>query len=233
MNGWWAASGFLILLVVLGVAYVLIWGDNSPTAAVAPSPTAPGASTVTTPHESVPDSGQRALTAAPGDVTWEVYQGLSAPVSARSGPTSRTDGVWSGYAHNPTGALLAAAYFSYAANGPDAPAVLSRRTVQGPKQKAALAQATATPRAAFEPGVAPAIAGFLFRGTYSAESVTIWIGVRSQDITPYVVVPLRWVDGDWQLDLSSVDSTPVNALPGTPAASLPGLGFVSWGAAGG
>jgi hypothetical protein len=229
MNGWWAASGLLILFVVLGVGAVIIWGGNGQTQVAAPAlpaPTNSASGGMLTEDQTIP-------TTAPRGVTWDLYRGVAMPISAGAGPTSRVKGIWSGYAHTPTGALLAAAYLAYATQGPDAATVLSRRTVVGPAQEAALAETEATPPAAFSVSDTGAISGFRFATSdvpqppsYSPETATIQVAGSGVGINMYGTVTLRWVDGDWKLDLSAGFPIPGQGVP-----SL--TGFVPWGAANG
>jgi hypothetical protein len=237
MNGWWAASGLLILLVVFGVVAVIIWGGNGQTQAAAPALPAPSNSAAAGGGVTV---DQMIPTTAPSGVTWDLYRGVALPISAVDGPSRRAGGIWSGYAQTPTGALLAASYLAYATTGPDAVAVLAQRTIPSPAQAAALVTAEATPYPAFNPGDTGAISGFSFADvpqslsatavpqlpSYSREAATIQVAGSGVGINMYSTVALRWVDGDWKLDLRAGFPIPGKGVP-----SL--TGFVPWGAANG
>jgi hypothetical protein len=224
MNGWWAASGFIILLVVLGVGYVLIWGGPTAT----PAPAAPGtASTGTTAPSG--NSGaaaltedQQALSNAP-KTTWALFHNLALPVSATAGPSAQKGPLWSGYTHTATGALLAATYLAYSTDGPDAVSVLKSQAVDGPIARAYIAQFTATPRANMPSGV-PNVAGFRFV-SYTPTAARIELLLLASTNDSYSSpVDLTWQDGDWKINLESAGSVPQIVKIDGPA------GFIPWSA---
>lgn len=90
------AGGFLALVVVGGLLFVL-WPDGNDGDPSAPSSGSPPAS-----------NSSITITTAPEGVTWSVLGGRALPVSKTYGPT-RSDGpVYAGYQRSPSGALLAA-----------------------------------------------------------------------------------------------------------------------------
>lgn len=219
MNGWWAASGLIILLVVIGLIAVLIWGD-SPSAEHNSGPT-PGP-TSTSPATPAPDNGtQSALTTAP-IAAWAFYYDLQLPVSRTDGPRQRDQGLWSGYTRTPAGALLAAAYLVTATDGPDAATIMRRQSVPGPAASAYLQQVIATPKGV-EPGTSPAIGGFRFI-SYSPAAASVELLLVAPGFNAALPVDVKWQDEDWKIDFERTGGQPeVSRVTGTS-------GFVPWGA---
>ena len=75
------------------------------TTTTAPSPPAASSSPVSGLDQAVPDS-------PPAGITWQLIDTVAVPQSINAGPENVTDGVPSGFAHTPTGALIAAIQIS-------------------------------------------------------------------------------------------------------------------------
>jgi len=218
MNGWWAASGFVILLVILGVVAVLIWGGNDPAPA-----SKPGATSTSAPSgESAPSGDQAALTSAP-ETTWDSFHGIALPVSATAGPSTQDGPLWSGYTHTATGALMAATYLIGGTDGPEAATVMKTHSVDGPAARAYIAEVTASPKVA-EPGTTPAIGGFRFVSyTPKAAKVELLL-LAAPNITMSIPVDVVWQDGDWKIDFEQSGGQPHAATIGGTS------GFILWSA---
>ena len=102
------AAGFLAALAVWVIASpgqsLRAGSHHHPvTRQAASSPSIPSPSATASPSsldQSVPDS-------PPPGVTWQIIDTVALPFSASAGPASVADGIPSGFAHTPTGALVA------------------------------------------------------------------------------------------------------------------------------
>lgn len=225
MNGWWVGAGFFILLVIFGVAYVIIWGG--PTAAPSPA-AAPGTASTSTAAPTgdsgtaAPSGDQQALTAAP-EAKWALFHSLPLPVSATAGPHTQQGPLWSGYAHTATGALLAASYLAYGADGPEAVSVLKTQAVDGPIARAYITKFTASPIASVPPGV-PTVAGFRFVSyTPNAARIELLL-LGAPNISYSMPVDVTWQDRDWRINLETAAGLPQTMKIDGPA------GFIPWSA---
>lgn len=217
-----AAGGFL-LVVVLCLAIVLFSGSPTPGRQPnsAPPPVGGGAP---------PDGSDQTIpTSAPPGVTWTIYHAIALPGSPVYGPT-RTDGdLATGYAHSPTGALLAAANIvTRYALGADWRTVLARQTVPGPGQ-----QAWEVARASYDGNADRPAPGS--RGQYSAfrfvnytpqvatiELVTQFASYGGAQQSSALTV--QWNGQDWLLALQP------NGAPNPPQQPMTSLeGFTPWG----
>jgi hypothetical protein len=191
-----------VLVLLLGSAAllpVLLDDDSAPTPSA--TPTAPGREEPAAAPEAVPTP----LTAAPTGVTWELFEGVALPTSRTDGPT-RTDGpVHAGYSRTPTGALLADAQITYRSLvDPDLASlrqVAQVQLVDGPGKTAYL-----NLLGQLEENEPPAtgyaqIVGFRFI-TFTPDLAVISLATRGNSGAIQVSTDtLRWVDGDWKLDL--------------------------------
>ncbi|MGI8682382.1 MAG: hypothetical protein ACR2JO_09725 [Mycobacteriales bacterium] len=222
------AAAAVVGLIVLAAA-VVIWftrGGSPPAAAPKPSaaasPTTAASSPAATPaapDATVPNS-------PPPGITWGLFQGVALPSSHSSGPTRVSGPVYAGYAHTPTGALLAAAQISsryLISPGQDWRQVEERQVVPGPGrdvyvQKRAKVDSTSVP-----PGTYGQFAGFRFV-TYSPDvAVVQFVSRFSSGNLQVATDTVRWLDGDWKLQLQPDGSaTPTVQSVSTLA------GFVPW-----
>lgn len=143
----------------------------------------------------------------PTDVTWQLSNLVAVPVSASAGPTKTSpEGIRSGFAHSPSGALLAAANWSagYAQTIPapeTGPALVEQRMMNWPGHAQALAAARdAMTGPAIQSNVVFQIAGFRFL-SYDGSHATLLIAKQitqaHQGYADYI--SLVWADDDWKI----------------------------------
>lgn len=223
----WVALALTLLLALAAVLVITRGGGDQSDPAAEPGasglPRSPGTGDPTATSD--PVLATEPLTAAPSGVQWELFQGVALPTSEAAGP-SRVDGpVHAGFARTPTGALLAAAQIQYRSLVTPSLAglqtVVDEQVVDGPGRTAYLnliSQLTD-----FEP---PAegftqIIGFRYV-TYSPDLAVITLATRGNSGKIQTGTDtLRWVDGDWQLEL------PANGLQ-QPQVVQDLSGFVPW-----
>ena len=226
-NGWWFASAAVIVAVLLAAGAVIVFGgpgDTSTPQATATPGAAPGTSTqpVATSGEGRPGchpsaTDQTVPSAAPSDLQWEVVDSIALPWSSTAGALHRDRGVWTCYAHTPTGALLAATFLSSAESYTQAARVLQEQAISGPNRDAKLAEVRKNPPQSPEPGTTADIAGFKFLD-YTPQRATIQIAAAFANRYLVVTVPVVWSGGDWKLNMDP----PGGPVPGAPLASLEG-----------
>jgi hypothetical protein len=205
----------VVVIVGLGIAAFFLGRDTTDPAGAAPPDTAPAPQAPPAPRESsVP-------TPAPQDVRWELYHGGAVPVSDVHGPSSTTGGVASGYAHTPTGALIASVQILYrlalAPEGEWRPAAQAQ--VTGPDKAALIDQLAQVDRGQRDRRIQQ-IAGFRF---VSYDPTTAVIETASGSPGEYTVGTqvMRWTDGDWRLYMGDAEHN-------TARTSTDLSGFVPW-----
>lgn len=201
---WKITAATLTVVLALVVGWFLTQPSGTgPAAPPAPAPvpaTATGAELFTAPDNAT------VTKAAPVDVRWQLADTIAAPSSRTGGPSRVSpEGIGSGYAHTPTGALLAAANWSadLARTVPNPalyPPLVQQRMAPWPGQDAALRRAQAIAK---DPGERHAIfqlVGFRFLA-YDTTHATLLIAkqvvVARQAYADYV--NLVWLDGDWRV----------------------------------
>ena len=208
----WTRPGFLIaaavvaVIVVVGVAIALLPSpgeDHTPTARGTAS-TGPTTGTAVSPV----DPGPTAVpTAAPSGVTWQLLGQVALPCSESAGPRRVTASTASGYAHTPTGALIAAAQLGTRASlssGRDSyESTVERQFVPSADRDRLLANLRNAHQEPAEPGELSQTAGFLFN-SYTADTAVIGLVLRAPsptDAPRYFVSTstLLWRDGDWRM----------------------------------
>ncbi|WP_017972368.1 hypothetical protein [Actinopolyspora halophila] len=224
--GFLFGSGFVVLIVVLLIVVLATTGGDtnqraSPPGGASSAPSTPG-STTSRPRPAgpttVPDS-------AP-DTQWRLYHTVALPHVDGAGPRQAGASTATGYAHTPTGALVAAVQIPIRRMlAPDWQAVLSEQIVPGRGRKAwRQARSQAAETLQVEPGQLGQIAGFQFV-TYTPDSAVIQLVSRFPDSTLQVSThTVRWRDGDWKLVLHQNGA----ASPTTQTVdSL--VGYTRWG----
>jgi hypothetical protein len=151
-----------------------------------------------------------------GDVSWQRLCGIGLPVSARYGPHQRDGHRASGFARQPTGALLAALHLSVRVSpqpGPDVFVPTLAEQVTGPdatvlahEVHAQYEQLQQQAQVWYGQQVCPIygrFAGFLLDShTSTAASLRLLIeapGPGGGPALASVLVQLSWVDSDWRL----------------------------------
>jgi len=225
-----AAIAVAAALAIAAVIVLLVLkDDNNP--AAAPATTGPG----TTASE--PTSGPAAAaatppTAAPPGVTWTLVGQSAVPASASEGPTRMAGCVASGFAHTPTGALIAAAQIStrsgyYAGRSCWEPTITGQFTASADRDTllTLLKDADAKGQPGAAPGELAQIVAFRFM-SYTADTAVVGLIRRNpQGRLAQTTLTLTWADDDWKLVAPPGGQWP--ALT-TTVTSL--TGSVPWGA---
>lgn len=211
------ATAVVSLAAALGAAAYLL--SASPLRSERPPAAASSAAPLVTPEvepAAEPTSGccpagvtatPAVLTEAPDGVMWELFQGVALPVSATDGPSLVDGAVHAGYARTPTGALIADAQIGVrrvvTADLAGLRAVGERQLVDGPGKQAHLRLiSTLTDNDAPPAGYGQYV-GFRML-TWTPKLAVISLATRARDGQLQVSTDtLRWVSGDWQLELPS------------------------------
>ena len=222
-------TGFLAALAVWVIASpgqsVRAGSHHHPaTRQAASSPSVPSPSATASPSsldQSVPDS-------PPPGVTWQIIDTVALPFSAGAGPASVADGIPSGFAHTPTGALVAMVQIDF------------RHLIEPNFVAVTQADVANTPgRAKFfhlveadrltnppnpEPGTYLQLAGFQFVRYTTSTAVIQLLTARPDGSYQVSTLSVAWDGNDWQLVLQA-DGTD---SPNQQIVSSP-VGFVLWG----
>lgn len=202
-----ASAAVVIIIVILALVYALL----PPVGATPPSsaPTA-AASSPATPTTDSDDTGDSVCGLPEGDQTipgpdlesqWELVGKTAAPAEPESfGPGGvNSEGVRTCFAHNPTGALYAAAnVFAFGSENrlEDAYRYLS---AEGPVRDRLLAEAS---EGTGSSDVSVQLAGYQYV-SYSEDTAVVTLGIEgSNDATLAWTLTMRWEDGDWKGVLS-------------------------------
>lgn len=215
-----AVSGGFLALVLVGGLGIVLWPNDDKAPADAPAAPAVGGAAAVPGKDGIP-------TTAPTDVTWELVGGHAVPRSATAGPTKITGPVHAGYAHTPTGAVLAALNISTrSVFTPESGwrKVSTAQVEPGPGRTAAVKQlATVTDWTPPAVGYGQT-AGFRVV-SYSPTQAVIEHAVRFASTGQLQVgsITVIWRDKDWRLVLQPDGAT------GPYVASLPTLdGFTAF-----
>jgi hypothetical protein len=207
------SAAFLTVVAVLAAFVVWASDDDDPPKGVIPQRTGEQAGTSEGRGGCRPvDTDQRVPTAAPPGVSWQVFKGVALPFSSSAGPMVTEGDVVRCYARTPVGALIAMAQTVPRVEYTDGwRQVVNRSVVPGPGQAALLRERTGGPTAPTGPGNIAQYAGFKIV-TYSQDVAVFEIAVRVSDGRfATSVCTVRWVGGDWKLELKPDGST--NSAP--------------------
>jgi hypothetical protein len=186
--------------------------------AAAPTPRSVNVSTL---DQSVPDS-------PPPGVTWQIVDTLAIPFSTTAGPASVVGGIPSGFAHTPTGALIAMAQIvSRISVQPNFMAV-TETDVANTAGKATFSQLVAAGGVGNPPDPSPGtyaqLAGFQFV-SYTPTTAVIQLLSGLPDSSYEVsTLTVAWDGTDWQLVFGPAGTV----SPNQQVVSSP-VGFVIWG----
>jgi len=214
----WASKTFIgsavvvLLLILGGVALVVDRPGSTPAAPSAgPTAAAPGADTT--------------IPATAPVASWTDFHGVAIPSSPTAGPSSVTGDVARGFAHNPTGALFAAAQLPIRRIlAADWTAVIDASIDPGPgvaawRQARAQLGTTITPPT----GGWTQTAGYRFLAYNPTEAVVQLLNAAPSGSYTVTVETVRWSGGDWKLVLQdNGDDTPNVTAADSPA------GFTIW-----
>jgi hypothetical protein len=201
--GFIAAAVLLALVVLVAVAVALFPSANNQ-ANPTPTPTTGGTAippiTDTTGASGGPTDTP---TVAPSDVTWQLVGTEAVPVSPSAGPFRVSGGTASGYAHTPTGALIAVAQLAIR-SGREAgrsswEPTITEQFVPSADRDKLLAALRPLPPVQVAPGELPQISGFRFI-SYTEDTAVVGLIFRpagsQYTITTQTVL---WRDGDWRM----------------------------------
>ena len=223
------AAGFLAALAVWVIAspgHSLRAGSHHHpvTRQAASSPSIPSPSATASPSsldQSVPDS-------PPPGVTWQIIDTVALPFSAGAGPASVADGIPSGFAHTPTGALVAMVQIDFRhLIEPNFVAVTQADVANTPGRAKFFNLVEAdglTNPANPEPGTYLQLAGFQFVSYTTSTAVIQLLTARPDGSYQVSTLSVAWDGDDWQLVLQA-DGTD---SPNQQIVSSP-VGFVLWG----
>lgn len=149
-------------------------------------------------------AGKEFSAEVPDDYTWAATSdGARYPVSRTYGPTVQVGHTGQCFAHNPTGAAMAAISMFHSESEPQASeaerrALLSARTSKDPLDDP-------TPQS-----LDVQVFGYAIQG-YSPERATVQVVLLSRSPNHVVVrftIRVVWEDGDWRFDVDDADLTP-------------------------
>jgi hypothetical protein len=230
-RGLWAAGGFAAAVIIAMIVVLVATsggggGGGAPASQPGHRQAGGGAQ-----HSGGGKGGPAALpttppTSAPPGVHWQLYHGVALPYSKTAGPAHVHGAVAAGYAHSPTGALIAAVQI-------DTRALVSphgswravvRQQVVANKGRRVYAKQRGQVGDSPPAGGVGQIAGFRFL-PYSPQLASVQIATRfaSSGDLQMTTLTVKWVDGDWKqvLQPDGSDSPSVQNLKDI-------TGFVRW-----
>lgn len=223
------AAGFLTALAVWAIASPgqslrAGYHHHPVTRQAASSPSIPSPSATASPSsldQSVPDS-------PPPGVTWQIIDTVALPYSASAGPASVVDGIPSGFAHTPSGALVAMVQIDFRhLIEPNFMAVTQADVANTPGRAKFFNLVEAdglTNPANQEPGTYLQLTGFQFVSYTTSTAVIQLLTARPDGSYQLSTLSVAWDGNDWQLVLQA-DGTD---SPNQQIVSSP-VGFVLWG----
>lgn len=242
-HGFWRpstiAAGIILLLILLVAGLVIaikVSGGHrhadttpspSPTVSSAPGSTSPGTARTSSTGQTcnLPAGSQTVPDATPLGITWKIYQTVALPFSSKYGPEYVDGGVARCYAHNPTGALIAASQIPYRyLIAPDWRQVVNQQVVDNSGRSVYITnRAAASNQGGNQPGDYNQLAGFKFVDYSQSQAVIEFVSQSAQGVMQATTTTVDWVGGDWQLDLQPDGGPSPNALPVTSI-----NGFSQW-----
>ncbi len=231
------ATGFVVVLIVAGILIAIFHhGGGShhspqPTQPVASNPvssstttgTAKTSTTKSSPPAvggcSLPAGNQTVPNAAPPDgLQWAAVGAMNAPQSPTIGPQHHRDGVGVCFAHNPTGALIAAFNIWASSTADIDTKIVWRETSIDVPSNVANEQGVLDKHGSFE------IAGYKY-GSYTSSAANVTVVLQSPKGGLLAIdMPMRWSNGDWKYVYNDSGGPVMQQLPGT---TLTGA-YVSW-----
>jgi hypothetical protein len=190
----------------------------------AASPAASGAA----PPTAAASLDTRIPTSAPSGVNWQVWNGIALPGSPAAGPARITGQAAAGFAHGPTGALIAAVQGTArcaAATDPGWREVLATMVAPGPGLDARIAWRSRVAHPQPPPaGTFAQVAGFQFLSWTPSDAVLHLVFRDPTGGLSVTAVHLVWLNQDWKLVLAADGSD------GPSQQQVESLaGFVAWG----
>jgi hypothetical protein len=201
----WTNRGFIAAAVIVGlivIAGVMVAVLPSPDSDDGQQPPPTASATGSASPEPLPTT---VPTAAPADVTWNLLGQVALPYSRSAGPREVNATTASGYAHTPTGALIAAAQLSTRAALSSGKEVyeptITRQFVPSEDRDRLLGNLRNAPQQPAEPGELSQTAGFLYQ-SYTPDTAVIGLVDRAPGAAPrfhITTVTMLWRDGDWRM----------------------------------
>jgi hypothetical protein len=234
------AAGAVAVVILVGAGAVALFGAGTPSSAPAATLTgpvapatplpAPGFDRAPSPAPSPMPAGaadEEPLLVAP-QVDWQLFAGVALPYSTTAGPLQVDGPVYSGYERSQTGALIAAVQIAnrYLFTPGELWRQVGERQVLPGVGRDVFIRNRAGAVADDPPGTYGQAAGFRFVAfTPDVASIQLVSRFPTTGNLQLVTVTVRWVDGDWRLQLQPDGGTSPTAQ------AVPDLdGFVVWGA---
>lgn len=184
-------------------------GPTQPPATADPTPVDPTSQPTTPPIGSgpcrIPPGDQRLVSNPPAGVDWRFESSLLIPTRKDIGPGARDGrGVLSCFAHSPIGSVFAAmAVLAQVQDFTLSARVIQARVAPGPGRNIALAEARTLAPTPGSRGRTAQFVGFKFFD-YTPGRAVISLAIQvDPEHTGAQAVTMRWVDGDWRLELRS------------------------------
>lgn len=236
----WTRPGFIaaaavVAFIVLGAVAVTLLPDDDGTSSARPTGVPPATDAATAPAAETPGAGGPGAgsvpTTAPEGVEWRLLGQVAVPYSATAGPRNATATTASGYAHTPTGALIAAVQLAARAALSTGRQVweptITGQFVPSPDRDKLLELLRAAPQAQDEPGELSQVAGFQFL-SYTPDAAVIGLAFRtpgSAGTYHILTATLSWRDNDWRMH-----APPAGTWTSINRATTDLTGVVAWGA---
>lgn len=231
-DGWfggrrWTGIAAVAVLVVVGlcVAVVLVTssgGRQPATDSSVSAPISPMSDDPVTPPSSLSTA---VPTTAPEPTVWAVFDTVALPSVPGQGPRRVDGALATGYAHTPTGALLAAVNESYrvalADDSQDWRAAVQAMLAPGPGRDAFLALRAGQAQPPAVSGDYAQIQGYQFLSYTGSDAVLELVTRDVHGALQTGALHVAWLDGDWRLVLPASGLGTVQTTP-----SL--AGFVAW-----
>ena len=207
--GFIAAASLVALILVGGLVVALLPGnDEQPGTGSPPTTAGPADPDRTSPDQADPVGTVPTAvpTIAPDDVSWQLVGQVAVPVSASAGPAKVSGGTAAGYAHTPTGALIAAAQIGtragHGAGRASWEPTVEGQFVPGPDRERLLATLHAAGDTPAQPGELSQFVGFQYL-SYTPDTAVLGLVMRAPSsgtpIYHIVTLTVRWVDDDWRM----------------------------------
>ncbi len=229
------AAGAVAVVILVGAGAVALFGAGTPSPAPA-GPVAPALPAAAPGVDRIPPPASMSASAAADEepllvapqVDWQLFAGVALPYSSTAGPLQVDGPVYSGYQRSQTGALIAAVQIANRylfTPGEQWREVIERQVLPGVGREV-FVRNRAGAVADDPPGTYGQAAGFRFVAfTPDVASIQLVTRFPTTGNLQLVTVTVRWVDGDWRLQLQPDGGTSPTAQA---VADLDG--FVVWGA---
>lgn len=227
------AAGVVAVVIGIGAGAVALSGASSPSAVPTPGPvaavtTAPVPPAAAVPLRPAPAAKEEAPLLVAPKVQWQLFAGVPLPYSKTAGPLTVDGPLYSGYERSQTGAVLAAVQLGnryLLTPGDGWREVLQRQVLPGTGRDVFARNRAAMDDTPDPPGTYGQTAGFRFVAfTPDVASIQLVTRFPTSGNLQIVTVTVKWVDGDWRLELqpdggSSPTAQRISDLDG----------FVVWG----